>query len=408
MDNININIKIQDESQQQQQQQGQGHNIIKYLFFQISFLFSSTPFSVVQVVISSIIWFTAYMLMAIVGETTAFMHFQRYNGPQAYTTTNPLPDYGYDIIPYFCPTIKVPLLSESNCQDITLILLYTFILGGCLYRYFFHYPDSYHYLELLPTSTYHNQLEHVAEDEESLSSMEMSDVINNEPEHEHEHEHKMIKFWSKYDSPIDVSNEKHLLHTTTPNTTILNTAALHCHRKKLSVQTLKSLSTQCQSPPRIIFQQLLHLNTLLFIARTTIVSLTGLPNPNPRCINVQHDIPTYSEAFAFVVGRGFPPRGCGDLIFSGHVGCILICMLILTKHNFLKNSFVCIITWLIAVMGILSTISCRSHYSVDVVLSFYFVHGIKEFYYARINGVIDGGILGKVIRWLEKSFHSNC
>ena len=38
----------------------------------------------------------------------------------------------------------------------------------------------------------------------------------------------------------------------------------------------------------IILQHLLHLNSLIFITRTSTVGLTGLPQPNPKCVDQQH------------------------------------------------------------------------------------------------------------------------
>ena len=143
------------------------------------------------------------------------------------------------------------------------------------------------------------------------------------------------------------------------------------------------------------------MNSLLFITRTTTVCLTGLPQPNPRCVRIQHMEMTYRKAFKFVMGRGFPPHSCGDLIYSGHVGCILICLIVLTKHKYLESYIVKFMAWAWASVGILSTVSCRSHYTVDVVLAIYFSFGIQDFYYARSCCLVHGGFLGDWIRFLE-------
>jgi hypothetical protein len=98
------------------------------------------------------------------------------------------------------------------------------------------------------------------------------------------------------------------------------------------------------------------------------------------------------------MGRGFPPHACGDLIYSGHVGCTLICMAVLHRHGFLKRKSVAVLLWVVAVIGIYFTISCRSHYSVDVVLAFYFGYFLPEWYFNRS----DGRVKGRISKWIRR------
>ena len=151
---------------------------------------------------------------------------------------------------------------------------------------------------------------------------------------------------------------------------------------------------------RLILQQLCHLNCLIFLTRTSTVGLTGMPQPNPKCTDVQHLPVTFGNALKFVIGRGFPPHACGDLIYSGHVGCTLICMAVLHRNGFLRNRLARLLVWITAFIGIYFTISCRSHYSVDVMLAFYFGYFLPEWYYNRSDGRV-GGKVSRWIRWLE-------
>ena len=151
---------------------------------------------------------------------------------------------------------------------------------------------------------------------------------------------------------------------------------------------------------RLILQQLYHLNCLIFLTRTSTVVMTGLPQPNPKCTAHQHYAVTFKGALAFVVGRGFPPHACGDLIYSGHVGCTLICMAVLHRHGFLRRRITAILVWAVAVVGIYFTIACRSHYTVDVVLALYFGYFLPEWYFLRSRGVIKGR-MARMIRWIE-------
>ena len=130
------------------------------------------------------------------------------------------------------------------------------------------------------------------------------------------------------------------------------------------------------------------------------MGLTGLPQPNPKCVEQQHLPVTFSNALSFVMGRGVVPHACGDLIYSGHVGCTLICMAVLTRHGFLRHKAAAFTVWFVAAIGIYFTISCRSHYSVDVMLAFYFGYFLPEWYFNRSDKRVTGWI-SNLIRKLE-------
>ena len=48
-----------------------------------------------KVLFSGVCWFTSYMIMGVFGGSVAYLHFERTDSP----VTDPLPDFGYDIIP---------------------------------------------------------------------------------------------------------------------------------------------------------------------------------------------------------------------------------------------------------------------------------------------------------------------
>lgn len=221
-----------------------------------------------KLLLSFTCWFSTYYTMSVLGGAVAYMHFPRY--PDA-DVPLPLPDYGYDIIPEWCPKIGLPLMQKDNIQSEVLMLLYLYFIVYCF-----------------------------------------------------------------------------------------------CIRKE----------DGC-----MIFQQLLHLHCLVFVTRTTTVGVTGFPQPNPRCVGVQHYAVTYWEAFEFVVLRGFPPRACGDLLYSGHVACTLLCVIVMLYHRLYPHVIIRNIILIMATIGTYAVISCRSHYSVDVVMAFYFSFGLSFVYY---------------------------
>mmetsp|Transcript_27314 Transcript_27314/g.56957 ORF Transcript_27314/g.56957 Transcript_27314/m.56957 type:complete len:431 (+) Transcript_27314:186-1478(+) len=246
-----------------------------------------------KVITSLSLWFVSYMIMGIFGGSVAYMHFERRDK----SIPDPLPDFGYDVVPYWCP--HIPHVPHGNVQSVVLFILYSIILSGVALRW----------------------------------------------------------------------NPKH-------------------HPKSGTVIG--------GGDGRLILQHMCHLNCLVFLTRTSVVGLTGLPQPNPKCTEQQHFPVSFANALKFVMGRGFPPHACGDLIYSGHVGCTLISMAVLHRHGFMRNRLTSSLIWLIAAIGIYFTISCRSHYSVDVMLAFYFGYFLPEWYYNRS----DERVGGAVSRWI--------
>jgi hypothetical protein len=330
-----------------------------------------------KLVLSFIIWIICYLTMGTVGGTLAFMHFPRTES----NITTPLPDFGYDVIPYFCPTIHLGKSTNMNVQDCALMFLYWSILAGCTFKYFCLYRN--------------NQYDHNYKNKQYVF-MEQNEQNNDQNIHELQPDsnHESYHFNDNTNTSLNDNNDPEILRPELMTRQIMEVNVSSNHNKK-------SPSKSKTSHPRLILQQLLHLDAILFLTRTSVVFVTGLPQPNPKCVAVQHEVVTYQQAFAFVMLRGFPPHACGDLIYSGHVGCILICMIVLTRHSFLKRTLVQCSMWFVAITGILSTITCRSHYTIDVILAFYFSFGIQEFYFIRSNGLIDGGSIGSLIRWLE-------
>lgn len=142
---------------------------------------------------------------------------------------------------------------------------------------------------------------------------------------------------------------------------------------------------------------------MIFIVRATVVGLTGLPNPNDRCLALQNKEMTYLEAVKWLMAK-FPHRSCGDLIFSGHTALISSWLLCFERHyGFFKSNFLVRgSVWLYSFYAIFLLILCRAHYTVDVVLGFWMSFFIVEFYHARAYNLYAGDrFWGRIIRKLE-------
>ena len=153
----------------------------------------------------------------------------------------------------------------------------------------------------------------------------------------------------------------------------------------------------------ILFQRIFHISGMLFLVRSTVVGLTGLPNPNRRCLELQNVKMTYMEALRWLMSS-FPHRSCGDLIFSGHTALISSWLFCFERHRgfFSANMFVKVLVWVYAFCGIVLLMVCKAHYTVDVVLGFWFSFFICEFYHSRAYNTYEGDTrIGRLIRRVE-------
>ena len=58
------------------------------------------------------------------------------------------------------------------------------------------------------------------------------------------------------------------------------------------------------------------------------------------------------------------------------------------------------VIWSLMCIGIYAVVACRSHYTIDVVLAFYFTFFLTGWYFLRVDGVVHGKI-SRAISWLE-------
>jgi len=155
---------------------------------------------------------------------------------------------------------------------------------------------------------------------------------------------------------------------------------------------------------RLVLQRFFLLNSLMFLTRTTTVGVTSLPQPNftAKCLNAQSHSSTFLESLHIVVGTTFPPKACGDLIYSGHASCAIMAHLVLERTgSFFRKKWLRNTSLALIAMAVVSIFMCRSHYTVDVVLAVYFSFALTEFYHLWAEGVLDGGQIGRFIRWME-------
>lgn len=154
----------------------------------------------------------------------------------------------------------------------------------------------------------------------------------------------------------------------------------------------------------VMLTRLMLISSLVFVTRTSVVGLTALPQPNfaHHCSTAQTNSVSFREALVEVCGS-FPPKACGDLIFSGHVACAFVSLFIFDSLGAYPRpqQFCRFIFYALGALAVLSCLLCRSHYTVDVVLGLYFSSFLTTYYLQRANGLVHGGFAGNLIRYLE-------
>ena len=106
---------------------------------------------------------------------------------------------------------------------------------------------------------------------------------------------------------------------------------------------------------------------------------------------------------------------CGDMVFSGHTSVMVLCAMVWHQYyrwvvapvNVVKTT-----VWIVTIVGLVNIIATRFHYTLDVLLGFYFTVTVWSLYHRLANDivlgvrfttvfVIDGLIVYPAIEWLE-------
>jgi hypothetical protein len=102
---------------------------------------------------------------------------------------------------------------------------------------------------------------------------------------------------------------------------------------------------------------LLKYITIALLIKIVLMNSTVLPDISGKCL----DDTKYKNKLYF-----YFMSGCNDLIFSFHMATVLFCLHILKKNNVIDNDITIILSIVQALLILLS----KSHYTVDVLISF--------------------------------------
>ena len=105
----------------------------------------------------------------------------------------------------------------------------------------------------------------------------------------------------------------------------------------------------------------------LLLLRSISIVLTGLTNPDPRCANCEYGCPSsLIDAIKMTLAR-FPFWSCGDLVFSGHTVEFVTAACIWSSYC--KSRALRFSAAAVALVGVVSLIGCRYHYSIDIFIA---------------------------------------
>lgn len=177
-------------------------------------------------------------------------------------------------------------------------------------------------------------------------------------------------------------------------------------------------------PKRLmVMRRLLVIYSIILVLRSIFVVSTSLPDPSPKCLEQKPYIP-YSQPIPLEKSgiessfwRGvkqtlfpFESSTCGDLIFSGHTVAFMLCSLIwdryFTGHRLRWPVY---LYHALTILGLLSIISVRFHYTIDVIVAVFVTISVWQRYHifvdyrqlyverdTEITEISEGGII-KVI-----------
>lgn len=131
----------------------------------------------------------------------------------------------------------------------------------------------------------------------------------------------------------------------------------------------------------------LILLSIIFFIRTLFFTMTILPSINKDCHKNKKE--TYNKDLGTLISDIFINRSgdfgyCNDYIFSGHSSLFILITLIITYFNLLPPLLLTLL-WIITILLTLIIIIGRNHYTIDIVLAYFFTYFIFNIYKGYIT-----------------------
>eukprot|EP01114_Cavostelium_apophysatum_P015352 TRINITY_DN4156_c0_g1_i1.p1 TRINITY_DN4156_c0_g1~~TRINITY_DN4156_c0_g1_i1.p1 ORF type:complete len:280 (+),score=31.20 TRINITY_DN4156_c0_g1_i1:129-968(+) len=166
------------------------------------------------------------------------------------------------------------------------------------------------------------------------------------------------------------------------------------------------------SQARAILARFCILDSFMLLLRSVSISMTQLNNPCPQCANCGSTCPdNWWDSIVQTFEYPYPLGTCGDSMFSGHtLHYMLMAYTWQTYMRITHPSWSPVferVAWTITYTGIFSLISCRSHYTDDIFISYVITTFAWNFYSYFLNHLPTENIstypyITQFIAWIER------
>jgi len=157
----------------------------------------------------------------------------------------------------------------------------------------------------------------------------------------------------------------------------------------------------------IIMQRGFVLTGSLYLLRCLLILVTSIPVPdaNKECdVFPESDVwNKMYRAFQVYTRMGMKVMGmrtCGDYIFSGHTLMLTLFNLFICEYTPKSKRYIHVLSWSLNILGMFSILTCRGHYTIDVVLAFYLAVQIFTFYHTLVANKNVAGTKERSLTWL--------
>jgi len=150
------------------------------------------------------------------------------------------------------------------------------------------------------------------------------------------------------------------------------------------------------------------LDAFLLFLRSLTISTTQMNDPNAACRNCGSVCPdSIWLGIKQVILYPYPLGTCGDCMFSGHTVHYLLMALCWQRYS--TNTFKKFLIWLVCLYGLFSLVSCRYHYTIDILVAAIFTFSFWGYYHLLIENLpsLDDvnakpiGMITRCIIWIE-------
>jgi len=170
----------------------------------------------------------------------------------------------------------------------------------------------------------------------------------------------------------------------------------------------------------ILFRRVFFIAGLMYFYRAVTMSVTVLPKPDPAW-NCPKHWQTYNASMTAVdiwdklwgialgggISLGETQQFCGDYIFSGHTGCLILAYLVVRDYSPPTYRPLHWFSLLLFICGISALLAGKGHYTIDVILGYWVITRIWSAYHALTNQPRDPHLASHwwwhVFRFLEGS-----